>query len=47
MNVPKISVLIPVYNVKDYIRECFDSVINQTLKDFEIIVVDDGSDDGS
>lgn len=44
---PKISVIIPVYNVEKYLRECLDSVINQTLKDIEIICVDDGSTDDS
>lgn len=44
---PKVSVIIPVYNVKQYLRQCLDSVINQTLKDIEIICVDDGSTDGS
>ena len=40
---PKVSVIIPVYNVELYLRECLDSVINQTLKEIEIICVDDGS----
>lgn len=44
---PKISVIIPVYNVEKYLRECLDSVINQTLKDIEIICVNDGSPDKS
>ena len=44
---PKVSVIIPVYNVEDYLRQCLDSVINQTLKDIEIICVDDGSTDKS
>ena len=44
---PKISVIIPVYNVEKYLRECLDSVINQTLKDIEIICINDGSTDGS
>ena len=44
---PKVSVIIPVYNVEKYLRECLDSVINQTLKDIEIICVDDGSTDKS
>ncbi len=43
----KISVIIPVYNVKDYLSECLDSVVNQTIKDIEIICIDDGSTDGS
>ena len=42
-----ISVIIPVYNSEPYLRECLDSVVNQTLKDIEIICVDDGSTDGS
>ena len=44
---PKVSVIIPVYNVEDYIEKCLDSVINQTLKEIEIIVVNDGSKDKS
>ncbi len=46
-NKVKVSVIIPVYNVEKYLRECLDSVVNQTLKDIEIICVDDGSTDGS
>ncbi len=42
---PKISVIIPVYNVENYLRECVDSVLNQTFSDYEIILVDDGSTD--
>lgn len=44
---PKVSVIIPVYNVEEYIRECLTSVVNQTLKDIEIIVVNDGTTDNS
>lgn len=43
----KISVVIPVYNVEKYLSECLDSVINQTYKDLQIILVDDGSTDFS
>ena len=43
MNNPKISVIIPVYNVEKYLSECLDSIINQTLKEIEIIVVNDGT----
>ena len=44
---PKISVIVPVYNVERYIDKCLDTLVNQTLKDIEIIVVDDGSPDKS
>lgn len=43
----KVSVIIPVYNVEKYLRQCLDSVVNQTLKEIEIICVDDGSTDSS
>lgn len=46
-NHTKVSVIIPVYNVEKYLRECLDSVVNQTLKDIEIIIIDDGSTDKS
>ena len=43
----KVSVIIPVYNVENYLKQCLESVINQTLKDIEIICIDDASTDGS
>lgn len=43
----KISVVVPVYNVEKYLKECIDSIINQTLEDIEIICVNDGSTDSS
>lgn len=43
----KVSILIPIYNVEKYLRQCLDSVINQTLKDIEIICINDGSTDSS
>lgn len=42
----KISVVIPVYNVEEYLRRCVDSVLSQTYENLEIILVDDGSPDG-
>lgn len=47
INNPKLSVIVPVYNVEKYLERCLDSLINQTLKDIEIIVVNDGSTDNS
>ena len=44
---PKISVIIPVYNVEPYLRRCMDSVCNQTLEDIEIICINDSSTDNS
>ena len=44
---PKVSVIIPVYNVEKYLPQCLDSVVKQTLKEIEIICVDDGSTDNS
>lgn len=43
----KISVIIPVYNVEKYLKRCLDSVVNQTYKNLEIILIDDGCTDGS
>ncbi|MBD3906660.1 glycosyltransferase [Chryseobacterium sp. Ch-15] len=48
INVPsKVSVIVPVYNVENYLAKCLDSLVNQSLKNIEIIVVNDGSKDGS
>ena len=44
-NSPKLSISIPIYNVENYLVQCLESVINQTLIDIEIILVDDGSTD--
>ncbi len=43
----KISIVVPVYNVKPFLPRCIDSILNQTLRDFQIILIDDGSTDGS
>lgn len=43
---PKVSVIVPIYGVEKYLRQCVDSIISQTLKNIEIILVDDGSPDG-
>ncbi len=43
----KISIVVPVYNVESYLKKCLDSIINQTYKNLEIILVDDGSTDNS
>ena len=42
-----ISVVVPIYNVEDYLVKCVDSIINQTYSNLEIILVDDGSTDNS
>lgn len=42
-----ISIIVPIYNVEKYIHRCIDSIINQTYKNIEIILVNDGSLDGS
>ncbi len=44
---PKISIIIPIYNREKYLNECLDSVLNQTLRELEIICIDDGSTDSS
>lgn len=44
---PKFSVIIPVYNVEKYLKDCLDSIVNQTFTDFEVICINDESTDGS
>ena len=44
---PKVSVIIPVFNVEEYLGECLDSILGQTLREIEVVCVDDGSTDGS
>lgn len=45
--VPRLSIIVPVYNVEKYLPQCLDSLVNQTLKEIEIILVNDGSTDNS
>lgn len=47
MPTPKVSIIIPVYNVENYIERCIDSILNQTFQNFEILLIDDGSTDKS
>ena len=44
---PKVSVIVPVYNVENYLERCLESLVHQTLEDIEIIVVNDSSPDES
>ena len=44
---PKLSIIVPVYNVEHYLRKCVDSLLVQDYSDYEIILVDDGSTDSS
>lgn len=43
---PQISIIIPIYNVERYLRQCIDSILAQTFTDFELLLIDDGSPDG-
>lgn len=47
MNTPKISVIVPVYNVEQYLPRCIESILAQTFTDFELLLIDDGSPDNS
>ena len=47
MSEPTVSLLVPIYNVERYLRECLDSARAQTLDDIEVICINDGSTDGS
>lgn len=44
---PRISIIVPVYNAEKYIKHCIDSILGQTYKDFELLIIDDGSSDSS
>ena len=47
MNIPQISVIVPVYNVEKYLSRCIESILSQTFTDFELLLIDDGSTDRS
>ena len=44
---PQFSIIIPVYRVEEYLEKCVDSILAQTCQDFELLLIDDGSPDGS
>ena len=44
---PKISIIVPIYNMEQYLERCVDSILSQTYKNFEVILVNDGSTDNS
>ena len=44
---PFLSIIVPVYNVEAYLGDCLDSILAQTFTDFEVLLIDDGSTDGS
>src|ERR1039458_9626491 len=47
MNLPKVSIVVPLYNAGPFLAECLDSILSQSFDDFELLVSDDGSTDGS
>ena len=47
MSKPKLSIIVPCYKVEEYLPRCLDSLMNQTLKDIEVICINDGSTDGT
>ena len=44
-NEPLVSIVVPIYKVEKYLRECVDSILSQTLREIEVILIDDGSPD--
>ena len=47
MNQELISIVVPIYNVENYLRQCLDSILNQTYQNFECLLINDGSPDNS
>lgn len=47
VHIPKISIIVPVYNVVTFLPKCIDGILNQTFEDFELLLIDDGASDGS
>ncbi len=47
LQIPKIGIVVPIYNVELYLRDCLDSILNQTYKNYEVLLIDDGSSDSS
>ena len=47
MKTPKVSIIVPIYNVEDYIGKCLLSIRKQTFRDFEALLINDGTPDGS
>lgn len=46
-SMPTVSIIVPVYNQGQYVAECLDSILSQTFKDYEVIIINDGSTDDS
>ena len=44
---PEVSIIVPIYNTEKYLPRCIDSILGQTYKDFELLLIDDGSTDNS
>ncbi len=47
MNTPELSIIVPVYQAKSFLKNCVESILNQEYQDYELLLIDDGSTDGS